>query len=62
LPHQTRRILFLDLEELLDDHVVKRFVMDNSKHRNAKEKQTFSQTSDVTDPIQDAVDLALDDL
>jgi hypothetical protein len=61
LAHQVRRFVFLDLVELLDDHVVKRLVVDDSKERYAYEKQPFSQSSDVSDQIQHAVDLTLDD-
>ena len=50
------------MEELGDDHVVEGAEVDDTQDRATNEEAALAETTYVTDPVQDVVDLPLNDL
>lgn len=57
-----RLSVFLDSEELGDDHVVEGAKVYDPQQRNAYEEKAFSEAANVPDPVQDVVYLPIDDV
>ena len=53
-------LTFVDAEKLGDDHVVQGAKMDHAQDGEADEEAAFAQSTHISDPIEDVVDLPLD--
>jgi len=55
-------LFFCDFKKFLDDHIVNGTIMNNCKYGHASKKQTLAKTTYVTDPAQEIIDIAFDDV
>ena len=60
-----RSILFcilIDLEQLIDDHIVQRTEVNHAQQGETDEEAALAKATDITDPVQNVVHLTLDHL